>query len=287
MLRLMGPVSDALALNALYGWAADYNPLGRAPKQTLAGTALYAAMDDYVEATLPHRIVMQTGEGPWRDLTGITDTLALYYGELAEDRPQQPVVPADQLVCAYLHVYPDIEAAPDWRIGLNVEPAAMAAAMGALTPLLDEYPDIGHMKFLGPASADKADSVIVYLRRTEGYDALRRAVVDAAAPLAKQARVGAMWNEIADGVGEASEPPDGGLSFTAYRCLVVYLAYTQYGSAAKAPTFDDFKQYLAQVMALFGLDPASPHTQGPLLTGNALFPSWWRSFDALKRAWQG
>jgi hypothetical protein len=287
MLPLLGDVSDAMALNALYDWAADYNPLNRAPKQALAGTALYRAMFDYVEATLPHRIVMQTGEGPWRDLTGITDTLALYYGELAQDRPQRPVVPADQLVSAYLHVYPDAPAAANWRIGINVEPSATAAAMAALTPLLDAYPDIDHMKFLGPASIEKPDSVIVYLRRTENYAALRQAVLDATAPLAKQARVGAMWNEIADGIGEAAEPPDDGLSFTAYRCLVFYLAYRQYHLAAENPAFDDFKLYLAQVMALFGLDPASPHTQGPLLMGNPLYPSWRAGFDALNRAWQG
>jgi hypothetical protein len=281
-------LSDAVDLDALYQWAAEYNPARRPPKQLLAGAPLYAAMSRYVEASVPHRIVMQTGVPPWRDLTDITDTLTVYYDMLAAGLPHVPIVPADRLPFTYLHVYPDVQADADWRIGLNVVPADMARAMEVLTPLLDRFPDIDHMKFLGPAAAGKADSVIVYLRRDAGrYGALRDAVLAAAAPLTVQARVGAMWNEIANGIGEASEPPAPGTSFTSYRCLVFYLAYREYRRVAKKPGFGDFRQYLAQVMALFGLDPASPHLQGPLLRGSPLFPSWWRAFQLLQQAWGG
>jgi hypothetical protein len=280
--------SDAVALDGLYRWAADYNPQQCAPKQPLAGAALYAAMEAYVEATRPHRIVMQTGVPPWRDLTDVTDTLTVYYGELAAGRAHVPIVPADQLVRTYLHVYPAVQAPADWRIGLNVLPADMAAAMAALTPLLDRFADIDHMKFLGPAAAGKADSVIVYLRRNaERYAGLRDAVLGAAEGLHLQPRVGAMWNEIRDGIGEASEPPLRGASFTTYRCLVVYLAYREYRLNTQAPSFDDFKAYLAQVMALFGLDPASPHLQGALRRGDPVFASWWRSLSLLQQAWEG
>jgi len=278
--------STALDLNGIYNRAADYNPTGCPPKDVLAGQPLYAAMSAYVDATIPHKIVMQLG---WRDLTDVTDTLTVYYDERAAGRAHVPIVPADQLPATYLHVYPGAPADADWRIGLNVVPADMARAMAALAPLLDEHPDIDHMKFLGPASTDKADSVIVYLKRNaERYAGLRDAVLAAAAPLTLQPRVGAMWNEIAPGIGEASEPPPGyGLSFTSYRCLVVYLAYLSYRHAAADRSLADFRLYLAQAMALFGLDPASPHLQGALAAANPNFASWWQALVALQEDWEG
>ncbi|HEY1631800.1 MAG TPA: T3SS effector HopA1 family protein [Rhizomicrobium sp.] len=278
--------STALDLNGLYNWAADYNPANCPPKNTLAGQPLYAAMSEYVDATIPHKIVMQLG---WRDLTDITDTLTVYYDELAAGRAHVPIIPADQLPTTYLHVYPRLQADADWRIGLNIVPADMANAMAALAPLLDEFPDIDHMKFLGPASAGKADSVIVYLRRNaERYAGLREAVLAAAQPLTLQPRVGAIWNEIMPGIGEASEPPPGyGLSFTSYRCLVVYLAYLKYRESAAERSLADFRVYLAQAMTLFGLDPASPHLQGALAQANPNFQTWWQALLVLQEDWEG
>jgi hypothetical protein len=222
----------------------------------------------------------------WIDLTDDVDVLLAYYATRAAGEPIEPVAGAADLTGAYLHVYPRMPNDANWRIGVNVEPRDMASAMERFTPLLDHYPGIDHIKFLGPGYAGKADSVIVYLKREEAtYAALRDAVLEAAEPLARQARVGAMWNEIRDGIGEASEPPLSGVSFTQYRVIVFYLAYMEYREAYPQATFEGFQDYLSQAMELFGLDVEAPYTQGPLLIGNPLFESWWRSFNTLLRAW--
>jgi hypothetical protein len=176
-----------------------------------------------------------------------------------------------------------VQADANWRIGLNVKPREMAQATTALTPLLNQYGDIDHMKFLGPGTASKSDSVIVYLNRAGGYEGLKQAVLDAVAGIRLEPRVGAMWDEIASGVGVAAEPPMG--SFTSYRCVVVYLSFLEYRHAG-GHTLDGFRHYLRLTFPMFGLDYDRPHLQGPLGQG-AVFDSWWRAFRALHRVWQG
>jgi hypothetical protein len=212
-------------------------------------------------------------------------TFAAYYTA----RANGPFPPRNELAEAvpprYLHVYPARRADRDWRIGINMKPHSMAAATRALVPLLDRFPGIDHMKFLGPGGDSKADSVIVYLQRDVGrYPRLRNAIMDAVAYLDLEPRVGAMWDEIADGVGEAAEPPAG--SFTSYRCVVVYLAHWEYQNSGGAPDFDAFRQFLGTYMRLFGLDANAPHLQGPLLREERVFASWWDSFNMLHDAWQ-
>lgn len=279
-------LSRALNLNVLYGLAANYMPPVAAaipPKEGLYGQPRYRAMTLYVEATQnpgPHQVRMQ--EGAWPDITDDIDDFAAYYTAVA-DHQQPPLNPrADRLALRYMHVYPAAPANATWRLGINVKPRDMATATAALAPLLDQYPSIDHMKFLGPGAASKADSVIVYLRRDDSYNALRQAVLDAVADLPLEPRVGAMWNEIAPGIGEAGEPP--AASFTEYRCVVLYLAFLEYLRAG-GTSFEGFERYLRAVMALFGLDFDRPHIQGPRQTDNPAYPSWWNGFVALYRDW--
>jgi hypothetical protein len=275
--------SEVGNLRRLYNLAATYNPNAVPPKVSLFGAPRYQAMTTYIQATqIPtqHRIRIQ--DGNWPDVTNQVGTFAAYYTAVANMQSPPLNAQAEKLALRYLHVYPAQQAPADWRIGLNVKPPDMAAAMTALAPLLDQFRDIDHMKFLSPGLDSKADSVIVYLRRSQAYAQLRDAVSNAVEDLDLEPRVGAMWNEIDDGIGEAAEPPAG--SFTSYRCVVVYLAYLNY--RAKQPSFAGFLQYLTAVMALFGLDPASPHTQGPRDTQNPVYDSWWQAFTTLHNAWQ-
>jgi hypothetical protein len=277
-------LSHVQNLRVLYAIAANYNPDNVAPKASLYGTDRYRSMATYIQSTqigTQHRIRMQDGAA-WPDLTASVGQFANYYTAVANQQSPPLIPQAEKLALRYVHVYPAQQAQADWRIGLNVKPQDMAAAMTALVPLLNNSPDIDHMKFLSPGLDSKADAVIVYLRHTGGYAQLRDAVINAVTGLALEPRVGAMWEEIDDGIGEAAEPPAG--SFTTYRCVILYLAYFFY---AGAPRYNDFRQWLARVMALFGLDPAHPHLQGPLQQGNPAFASWWQCFIDLHNAWQG
>ena len=279
-------LSHVQNLRTLYAIAANYNPDNVPPKSSLFGMPRYRSMAAYIQSTqigAQHQIRMQDGAA-WPNLTASVAPFANYYTAVANQQSPPLNPQAEKLALRYLHVYPAQQAQANWRIGLNVKPADMAAAMTALVPLLNNSPDIDHMKFLSPGVDSKADAVIVYLRHTGGYPQLRDAVVNAVTGLTLEPRVGAMWEEIDDGIGEAAEPPAG--SFTTYRCVVVYLAYLEMALNG-APSYGDFVPYLARVMALFGLDPARPHLQGPLQQANPVFASWWRSFTILHSAWQG
>jgi len=279
-------------LNAMYNWAAAYNPNHVAPKNRLQGQPLYLAMSGYIRATVPNTIRMQTA-GAWPNITNQVNNFDNYY--IAKANGQNPPVnnQAEVLTQAYLHVYPNQQAPVNWRIALNVLPSDMAVAMAALAPMLNQYANMGHMKFLGPGDASKADSVIVYCNRNNGdYPQLRQAVLAAAGNLNFQARVGAMWEEIAPGIGLAAEPaaPFNAASFTQFRCLVVYLAYTEFMIVAEQqgnddPTFPQFRNYLAAVMALYGLNINSPYEQGPPDVNNPVYPSWRDALLQLLASW--
>lgn len=284
--NLRMPAAQAMShvqnLRALYSIAVNYNPDNVSPKTALFGESRYASMEAYVRRTQtrePHLIRMQDGDA-WRDVTASVDTFAAYYTARANGQSPPLDPQAEKLALRYLHVYPFSQAVANWQIGLNVTPPDMAVAMSALVPLLNEFPDIDHMKFLGPGADSKADAVIVYLQRTSSYAELRRTIINAAVVLNVQSRVGAMVEAIGPGISEAAEPPAG--SFTTYRCLVVYLAYFFYQGA---PMYHDFRRYLDRVMALFGLDPAHPHLQGPLRRAHPAFSSWWQAFTRLHAAW--
>ena len=287
-LPMVDELSGPSNLGDLYQFAAGYNPGHLPPKSALSGSELDAAMALFVEATSPHRIVMQASEGDWPDLTDQVPALAQYY--IAKGAGGRPVTnaTAEALSGNYLHIYPAVPADGDWRIGINVEPRDMAAAVVALTPLLNRFPDIDHMKFLSPGDAAKADSALVYLRHTEsGYDALKLAILEAAGGLRLQPRIGAMWEPVAPGIGEAAEPPRevDGESFTSYRCQIAFLAYWQYRQQIQTASFDGFRDFLSQVMALFGIDTTRPFAQGPLKDSAEGFAQWWQAFEVLRRQW--
>ncbi len=96
-----------------------------------------------------------------------------------------------------------------------------------------------------------------------------------------------MWAEIAPGIGEAAEPPPeaDGESFTSYRCQIAYLAYWQYRQQTQTATFDGYRDFLSQVMTLFGIDTAHPYVQGPLGYDANGFAQWWQAFDVLRQQW--
>lgn len=279
--------SDPFNLKAIYTWAANYNPDNVSPKNALSGKPLYAAMVKYTGATIPYKIVLQTSKD-WPDITKNVPTLLEYYAAKAEGLSPTVNDMADRLTISYLHVFPAKPTKGNWRIALNVIPAEMAAAMAALVPLLeaDKFLDIDHMKFLSPGNPGKADSVIVYLNRTEeGYDKLRDAILEATKDLNLQKRVGCMVEEIAPGVGEIAELPVDYISATEYRCLVIYLAYWEHLKVETKPTFETFEKYLASVMWLFGLDAKQPYLQGKLPTEAENFKSWWEAMLMLYNAW--
>lgn len=280
-----GQLSVPHRLNALYGLAAAYNPNNCPPKNRLVNQALYAAMQNYVLATQPCTIRMQAS-GPWPNLTNNVAALAQYYGQKAAGNNPPNDALAEQLTRTYLHVYPAQQAPANWRIGLNVEANEMAAAIAALVPLLNNHANIDHMKFLGPGDASKADSVIVYLdRQAQGYDQLLQAVLNAVQGLHLQPRVGAMWEEIRDGIGIASEPPMPGASFTTYRCLIVYLAYWAFQTIG-GNGYEAYRFYLENILAVFGIDVDAPFAQGPLIIGFQYFNNWWAALTYLARLWR-
>lgn len=292
-------VEIEVKLQALYDMAAAYNPNNVAPKVALAGNALYTAMDQCLAAAAGGRQVRVQKSGHWLNMSG-ADIAAFraYYQYRAGTGPAAPhPAQSRRTVRRYVHVYPNpVRGAlvTDWRIEINLQPSDVAAGMAALVPLLDPNGDIGHMKFYMPGGARKPDSVIVYLRHQGGtYAALQNAVTTAVNGMAVQARMGAMVDEIAPGIGIASEPPKNipghpgrGGSFTAYRVLAVYIAYETYGDQ-RDPIFTDFQQILTtQTMPLLGLDPAQPHAQGAPLTADPRFGGVWGRLQELRQIWR-
>jgi hypothetical protein len=284
-------------LQTLYDIAAEYNPNNVAPKAALRGSTLYANMAQCMGAFAGGRQVRIQKSGHWLDMSG-PDIAAFraYYLSHAGGPPAPHPAQANRSVRRYVHVYPNPlrpGLATDWRVEVNLQPSAIAAGTQALVPLLDPQADIGHIKFYMPAGTKKPDSVIVYLRKTGTYAALQNAVTTAVNGLAVQARMGAMVDEIAPGVGVASEPPKNipgfagrGGSFTSYRVLATYIAYETYGEQ-RDPIFSDFRRILtADTMPLLGLDPLQPHDQGPPLTADPRFAGVWGRLRELQRIWK-
>jgi len=271
-------------LQVLYNNAADYNPCGVADKAPLVGMDLYAALARYCGAFQGRRAKLQFGD-PWPDVSSDIAAYVMYYNSVLNQQRPAMNAHAERAATAYLHVYPNAQVLGDWRIGINVEPRSMAAAAAALAPLLDRFADIDHMKFLGPGAADKADSIIIYLRKTAAYNELRNAVLAAVNGLHLQPRFGAMWNEVAPGVAEAAEPPAG--SFTEYRCVAIYVAFLAYSAVAGPHSLGDFVDFLNVVLPAFGINPATPHMQGARARQDPNFPAYWDVFVWLYRTWTG
>ncbi|MGH6871267.1 MAG: T3SS effector HopA1 family protein [Rhizomicrobium sp.] len=291
-----GPAN--LKLQSLYNNASAFGVGAETPSEPLSGIALYRAMATYIGATIPLRIELQTGPpGSWPDITASAGELRDYYSAQARfleetelgKAPPEPAVPeyAHEATTHYLHVLPrEARERSDWRIGLNVLPQSIAEAMTALAPLIEKYPAICDIKFQGPASTLKPDSVIVYVSRdADRYDDLQAEILRLAETLKIQPRVGAIWDEIAPGIGLAAEAPPGE-SFLRYRCLVFYLAFLSFEGKLDSGDFALFWEYLRKYAAMFGLDIDRPHLQLPLDRTSQSFQMANRRLRRFSEAWR-
>ncbi len=295
-----GPQAERLSVTQILGRLYDLASVpndGLELKEPAAPPGLYNTTLDYLTNTQLSRAVLQMPEHGWLDITNRKPQLLNALQQLAAGRAQPPLDAIDKhvldgLPVDYLHVYPRQQAVGDWRIGINVLPAAIPEAVRLLRPLLEGEPDIDHIKFLGPGSASKCDSALIYLKKRDAtYAALRGRICELARPLPKEPKVARMWNEIAPGIGEAGEPPlDRVLytSFGSYRCLVTYLAFARLQWVEGPVTFDRFLAKLRDVMPFFGMDFDAPHVQNPLPPefGMPEGQSLLQTYIALKAAWR-
>lgn len=287
-------LSNVKQLMEIYQLAAQYNPSNVTAKTALEGISLYNAMAEFVWPMKGYRVIGQMNAPPekWPNISNDIGTFAQYYGEYAGflrfgsllNKPDAPKY-ADVLTANYLHVFePDaLRLKGGMRIAVNVQPAGMAAATASLVPLLDRK-DIYEIKFLAPGLASKADSVVVYAVRDAVIEELCEAVLKAAEDLPVQKRVGAGYEEIADGIGVAGEPPVS--SFTQYRCIVFKLAYDSYVFKNGEMAFDKFWLFFKDYMSVFGIDPDNPHLQGKRLENHKKYKSRWQSLEILAKEWK-
>jgi hypothetical protein len=295
-----GPQAERLSvpqiLGRLYSLASLPND-GEAGKAPVAPPAVYSACADYLTNTVPLRTMLQTPRGAWPDLSDWKAQIVEKFRGLAAGQVREPgneieAAALKYLPVSYLHVYPRQPARSDWRIGINVLPAAVPEAVRLLRPLLDGVPDIDHIKFLGPGLAAKCDSALIYLKKRDAtYGALRDRICELARPLPMAPKVARMWNEIAPGIGEAGEPPSDRvlyMSFGQYRCLVTYLTFARMQWVEGPVTFDQFLRRLRDVMPFFGMDFDAPHIQNPLPPefGMPEGQSLLQTYIALKAAWR-
>lgn len=279
-----GPIrpDDALAVSDLYHLYSNYDSRPWiAAKVPLAGVPLYQAMIAFINNannTDPNRIIRVQSD-KWR----VLDKAAalIHYNNPPPGGPGLSAQ-AQTAMTSYLHVYPtgtqrrspnskhliapqNHNYVNNWRIGINVVPGSIAAAVLALMPILDANRHIGHIKFSAPGTAGKPDSVIIYLRkRTATYGAIKAAVQQAIPVVNVQAKFSPMWSEFADGFGEAAEPPKNGGSFGTYRCILAYLAYPRSASTAATLSPSDYLARVDQTFGIFGIPLFEPQKQGRL-----------------------
>ncbi len=275
---------------ALYRRYSSYHPDPLiAPKVPLAGDPLYTALSNLINNIGNHVVRVQSDDWNLLDNAAVRQEYQSRLG--GQLNPLSRSALATQ--SSYLHVYPTgtVATAPDsvtlpagrpgaapigggggpdlprnnWRIGINVEPSSMAAAVAALVGIMDNNADINHIKFAAPGTAGKPDSVIIYLRKSDNtYAGIRDAVEAAVAGLNIQHKFSPMWNEIANGFAEAAEPPKGGSSFGGYRCNLAVLAYLELLAAGVNVTINNYLAYMQRTFSIFGIPVQLPHRQGPL-----------------------
>lgn len=202
------------------GYTPTLDP-GLAAKQALQGRALYQQMADIFTATGNVRQVKRQRNGAWPVLNNAN--LAGEYQAWSNwewwepisylscrliGNPQPAALShnAQRAMGAYLHIYPAAgprALVPNWRIAFNILPQNIAAAVGAVCPVMDANADVGHFKVSAPGTVGKPDSLIVYMRRNGGtYAGIRGAVLGAVGGLGMQATFAPMWEEFALGQGE-------------------------------------------------------------------------------------
>ncbi len=258
-----------------------YNHYNAAPKVALAHPPLYQQMINLIDATNTanghdNDIKIQTGS-PWPVLHGDAAKAAItaeYQNVIGGTiLPAALTANAAAATNHYLHIYPNPVRAvvSNWRIGINVPPGEIAAAVAALIPVMQANPDINHIKFAAPTIVGKPDSVIVYMRNNPvtyaGIEAAVRAAVDLAPAFHVVHQFAPMWNELAPGVAVAAEPPRHGGSFGNYRCIIAYAAYLlsreMYPGAALNQA--NFNIEIDDMFNQFGMPtPANPHRQNAL-----------------------
>lgn len=288
-----GPVEPnaGVAVSNLYRGYCYYTPSPNIQaKVALAGNELYMAMIALLDATYSdnkNRIIRVQHTPPGR-----TATLSVMDRQRASDQYgnllQHPTITyplAETALTSYLHVYPSgttqVTTGSDnlsratnrpptnnWRIGINVVPGSMAAAVEALMPIMYDFEDIDHIKFLAPGRANKSDSVIIFLvKDPDTYDLTKQAVLQAMeeAQVEIQPKFSPMWNEFADGYGEAAEAPINGYSFGVFRCILAYLASPRRPSTAAILTQWDYQARVDKTFETFGIPLFAPHEQGQLI----------------------
>ncbi|OEJ67748.1 hypothetical protein [Magnetovibrio blakemorei] len=74
-----------------------------------------------------------------------------------------------------------------------------------------------------------------------------------------------LWNEFADGIAEAAEPPDGGGSFGMYRSVLAYFTYydllVSYGHVSQML----FDLWIDNIFMDFGIPLGQPHDQRSII----------------------
>jgi hypothetical protein len=260
----------------LYNRYAAYDSDPAVPaKVPLAGNALYAALVSFID-NVGNRIVRVQSDD-WNILNNVGVRAEYQARVVGGNAPLSQT--AGRARGSYLHVYPTGttanppngvtpphgRAVSNWRIGINVQPNSIAGAAQALVGIMDANNDIGHIKFSGPRSARKPDSVIVYMRkRRQTYANLRATVQNAVRLLNIQPKFSPMWNEFVPGLAEAAEPPRHGGSFGNFRCTLAYLAYPEKRSESNRVGLVEYQDLVDQTFEVFGIPRYQPHEQEPL-----------------------
>ena len=288
-----GPVrpNAGVAVSVLYYLYSHYasNPNIQA-KVPLRDNQLYQAMQDIIDATNSDgkfRIIRVQHKPLNQPVTfSVLDQTRAHrlYGGLLQETYMTTYQLAKTAMKSYLHVYPSgtTQVTPgsdhlnratnrpltsNWRIGINVLPGSIAAAVEALMPIMHTHKDIRHIKFWAPGRASKLDSVIIFLRKQANtYGNIQLAVQQAMtnARVQIQPNFSPMWNEFADGYGEAAEAPRNGFSFGVFRCILAYLAIPQRPDTAAMLTLSDYLARVDDTFTTFGIPLFAPHEQGPL-----------------------
>lgn len=267
----------ASSVHNLYTQYSAYNPDPKVQaKVSLKDKALYNAMITFIDNAANKVVRVQGDDWSVLDNVGVRKE----YVKRRDDKKFVLSTQAQRALRTYLHVYPAgatnqksnkvtmPNGRPDpnnWRIGINVKPDSIAAALAVLAPIMDSTPDIHHIKFAAPGTAGKPDSVIIYMRKKDKtYTGIRTQVQAALGGLNLQSKFSPMWNEFANGVAEASEPPKNGGSFGTYRCILAYLAYYFLQLTNDDMTPEDYLGWCDAIFEIFGIPQFEPHQQGPL-----------------------
>lgn len=198
-----------------------------------------------------------------------TPAIGVYTAQEAKKGPEG-TLSLDAILDSYVHVFVmDAKRGPaNWRISLNVSPKDIAGILNSMVAIMAKYPAIEHMKFAVPTINNKPDGMIAYMNSEDPtFTQARQDIIEFAKTLPLQPRVGAMMNEIIDGLGEGAEAPDGVYysSFTDIRCKAMYVAFkwmVDIGTWNRR-SLEDFQKALVWVMKTLGLNTIEPQMQKP------------------------